>query len=861
MAQNINNKPGSQHWYDGLPRWTTRLLFALLAVGLVLVVVDAVLMARFFLDGFGGRQPPAPTVIPTTGPQHTPTATPQSPTATPEPPTATPQSPTATPESPTATPQSPTTTPESPTATPLPPTATPTTPPTATPTVVVWPTATPTPVISEWRGEYYQRDLSGAPVLVRNDRAIDFDWGLGAPAAGLPADGFAVRWTRRLAFEAGLYRFRFLVDDGVRLYVDDVLLIDDWRDGPSRERAADQRLTAGVHTLRIEYYERGGAAVARLGWEKLPDVVDWKGEYWSNRDLSGSPALVRNDARLDFNWGSGSPAAGLPSDRFSARWTRQVELARGTYRFRALVDDGLRLYIDGQLVLDAWSDHDAKELIADYSLAAGKHTLVVEYYDNLGNARLTFGWEPVATPSYPDWKGEYWPNRTLNGEPVLVRNDATLDFNWGKGSPSPGLPADDWSARWTRSVNLSGQTYRFHALVDDGVRVWVDDRLLIDAWSDHSGQEVTGDVALVAGWHTVRVEYYERTVDARLRVWWTALPASFPDWKGEYWPNGDLSGAPALVRNDREIAFEWGMGSVAPGLPADNFSARWTRQLNFQSGMYRLYAWGDDTVRVYVDGRRVIDTWAGTTQDVYVADVALNGTHQLVVEFAEHTGEARMSFWWSRIGNLPAPPTATPTPRPTEIPPAEVTPTPTTPPTATPTVPPTATPTVPPTATPTEVPPDEPTPTPTTPPDEIPEPAGVRLNEVLPRPADIDWDGNGKANERDDWIELVNVSSETIDVGGWTVRTGGKGYRLPRSSADESGTVLEPGEYLVLYRRQSDLALNNQGGVVRLFDGDGKLVDRITFPTPAPDAAYGSGSGDVWVRLLQPSPGAANKSQ
>jgi hypothetical protein len=82
--------------------------------------------------------------------------------------------------------------------------------------------------------------------------------------------------------------------------------------------------------LRVEYYESGGAANVRFWWEKLTSYPDWRGEYWSNRDLRGSLALVCNDARIKFNWGRGAPAPGLPADNFSARWTRTTSFDAAT---------------------------------------------------------------------------------------------------------------------------------------------------------------------------------------------------------------------------------------------------------------------------------------------------------------------------------------------------------------------------------------------------------------------------------------------------------------------------------------------------------------------------------------------------
>lgn len=143
-------------------------------------------------------------------------------------------------------------------------------PPTPTPTATPMPQPTATPVvITDWRGEYYNNpNLSGAPVLVRNDVAVSFNWGNGSPAANLPGDGFSARWTRNLGFPAGEYRFWLTADDGVRVWVDGNLVIDQWRDGAPTTFEARIKLSEGVHSFRIEYYERSGGALIDLGWRR-----------------------------------------------------------------------------------------------------------------------------------------------------------------------------------------------------------------------------------------------------------------------------------------------------------------------------------------------------------------------------------------------------------------------------------------------------------------------------------------------------------------------------------------------------------------------------------------------------------------
>jgi hypothetical protein len=347
-----------------------------------------------------------------------------------------------------------------------------------------------------------------------------------------------------LWFDEAMYRFHAIVDDGVRLYVDDALVIDGWYGSGRRELTNHWKLPAGTHTVRVEYCEVAGEALIHVWWEKISaPYPDWKAEYWSNRSLSGSPVLVRNDGAVDFNWGWGSPAAGLPGDGFSARWTRTAQFDAATYRFHILVDDGARLYVDDQLILDTWRDGGRREVTRDYALTRGAHTLRVEYYEQTGEARVRVWWEKVKA-SYPDWKGEYWPNRKFDGKPALVRNDKSIDFRWGSGSVAPGLPTDGFSARWSRKVAFDRGAYRFYAWADDGIRVYVDGELVLNEWHDGSAEEVYVVDLNLAGQKTLLVEYYERGGEALAKFWWkrvgdwpiptptatpTATPTSTPE--------------------------------------------------------------------------------------------------------------------------------------------------------------------------------------------------------------------------------------------------------------------------------------------------------------------------------------------
>jgi hypothetical protein len=272
----------------------------------------------------------------------------------------------------------------------------------------VQPTALPTPTMAPivWQGDYYNNTtFSGNPVLVRQDPVIDFQWQGGAAAEGLPADNFAVRWTGTWPFEAGVYRFYTQVDDGVRLAVDEHWIIDRWHESTGALYTTDAYLSAGPHTVKVEYFGARSNAVAKIWWEyrgsdAKQTFAEWKGEYYSNPALSGTPFLVINERTLDFNWGRGAPATGMPTDNFSARWTRTVNLEAGVYRLYAQADDGVRLWVDEVLLMDHWLETAVQTHSVEQPLSKANHNIRVEYFEKTGEAVVKVWWELLpATPT------------------------------------------------------------------------------------------------------------------------------------------------------------------------------------------------------------------------------------------------------------------------------------------------------------------------------------------------------------------------------------------------------------------------------------------------------------------------------
>ena len=278
-----------------------------------------------------------------------------------------------------------------------------------------------------------------------------------------------------------------------------------------------QRRFALLRLARVSVLIAVILAQALLAGPATAAEPTWRGEYFANQDLAGNPTLVRADRDINFNWAYGAPGPGIPVDHFSVRWTRAVYLPAGEWRFDVMVDDGVRLYVDGQLLIDQWHISAPVTYSGFILLGSGDHNLRVDYFEATERAQIRVGWTqggvtptPAPPPGGPKpWEGQYYDNVYFAGSPRFVRNDAAVNFDWGEGGPGGGIGGEGFAVRWARWADFAQAPYEFRVKVDDGVRFWLDDDLLIDEWHDSSGQIYSRQVNMEAGGHSLRVEYYQ----------------------------------------------------------------------------------------------------------------------------------------------------------------------------------------------------------------------------------------------------------------------------------------------------------------------------------------------------------------
>jgi len=126
------------------------------------------------------------------------------------------------------------------------------------------------------------------------------------------------------------------------------------------------------------------------------------------------------------------------------------------------------------------------------------------------------------------WKGEYYPYRTWESCCPIVRYEPTIFFDWGTGSPFPGYRENDFNVRWTRNVFFEKGRYYFTIEVDDAVCFTINGDTVINEWHDTNGTAYTVYYDIPkAGTYPVKIEYYEATGNAKIKIMVSGPPSSW----------------------------------------------------------------------------------------------------------------------------------------------------------------------------------------------------------------------------------------------------------------------------------------------------------------------------------------------
>jgi hypothetical protein len=252
----------------------------------------------------------------------------------------------------------------------------------------------------------------------------------------------------------GQYTFYTASDDGSKLLIGTTEVVNNDGLHGLAEQSGSIGLKAGRHALTVLFLQGGGGreitvsyAGPGLSKQAIPASAYYRvagttppppppptpagtgtgllGEYFNNQTLAAPVVLTRVDPTIDFYWGDGAPASSVNADKFSVRWTGQVESpVSGNYIFSTVSDDGVRLWVNGVQIINNWTDHgNTTDTSVPIALTAGqKYDIRMEYHENSGGAvaQLMWAYPGVGTQDIPQTR--LYPPTNGNGNRLAAPN-------------------------------------------------------------------------------------------------------------------------------------------------------------------------------------------------------------------------------------------------------------------------------------------------------------------------------------------------------------------------------------------------------------------------------------------------------
>lgn len=386
------------------------------------------------------------------------------------------------------------------------------------------------------KAEYFDnRDFTNLKVT-RVDPTVNFNWRNNAPDVSMGRDTFSVRWTGQvMARYDETYSFYTTTDDGVRLWVNNQLIIDKFVNQASTQWSGDIDLQAGQrYDIRMEYYDNSGEAVSRLAWSSLSQAKEFipQSQLFSEAVTAEGPPVGRLNA-------TNLTAGGGETYTFSVTYSDNTAISVASLDDNDVVVTGPDGTTRQATYIGVNNNIDGNPRTAIYAITGGggtwdatdngTYTIALQgsqVSDTSGNfaEAVTLGnFQVNIAGSGTGLFGEYFDNRDFTNRKV-TRTDATVNFNWGTGSPDTSIVKDTFSVRWTGQVEAKfSERYTFHTTTDDGVRLWVNDQLLIDKFVNQAATEWSGTIDLQAGQkYNIKLEYFESGGDALSRLSWSS---------------------------------------------------------------------------------------------------------------------------------------------------------------------------------------------------------------------------------------------------------------------------------------------------------------------------------------------------
>ncbi|WP_411824118.1 PA14 domain-containing protein [Leptospira sp. 'Mane'] len=266
---------------------------------------------------------------------------------------------------------------------------------------------------------YFSEPEFKKEILSRKENIIYFPYGGDSFSSDYEGDTFGARWIAKIKpSRSEKYKFITRTDDGVRLWVDGKLIIDQWKDMGTTEFSGETILSSGKeYDLKMEYYDRGGDAYAELLWEspsfskstirKIGSLdygyalinpfgteTNWETNYFKGKEFK-EPISKNKTEVLNFTSNTEPFANGVPLENFCARFSSSIRVpVTGDYTFFTTSDDGVRLKLGNQTLIDQWTWMGPTEFSETVKLKEGEIVPIeIEYFQGGGGKFLKLEWQ------------------------------------------------------------------------------------------------------------------------------------------------------------------------------------------------------------------------------------------------------------------------------------------------------------------------------------------------------------------------------------------------------------------------------------------------------------------------------------
>lgn len=278
-----------------------------------------------------------------------------------------------------------------------------------------------------------------------------------------------------------------------------------------------------------------------------PRPSGWRAQYWSGyySDNPWGNGRCKSDDYTDSipftkYWGGSGPGSSCNSERFSVLYERRFDFSGGHYRFHCHRDGYCRIFIPELGIDHAEEAGSFAGMDWGVDIPPGNWEVKIEYSHRRenGDSRLEFWWQgpdsylpPLdvnCTTNPYEWCAAYrvaWNSPTDSYILRRFEGFGYIDHNWGSDSPGYGIYAD-FSAEWSRLAKFDAGLYRFHVIHDEGAKVVVDNKEILNQWGTCC-REDTSDVWLSSGDHRITVNWFDSSGNANLKVWWEKITACY----------------------------------------------------------------------------------------------------------------------------------------------------------------------------------------------------------------------------------------------------------------------------------------------------------------------------------------------